>query len=173
MSKESYKELVEKSNVKVVKQVQLEDGYYVIEDRRISTSHSVLHKIKSSLDDTKAITTVTQRDDGTLRIKLGNLLFVSGQIPIDPATNEVVKGGIKEQTERVLENVRAILEAANLTLDDVVMAFVYLSDMADFPQFNEVYSRYFKERPPARVTVAVKSLPRDVKVEIAVIAGKG
>jgi len=105
-------------------------------------------------------------------IKLGNLLFVSGQIPIDPATNEVVKGGIKEQTERVLENVKAILEAANMTLDDVVMAFVYLSDMADFPQFNEVYSRYFKERPPARVTVAVKSLPRDVKVEIAVIAGK-
>jgi 2-iminobutanoate/2-iminopropanoate deaminase len=106
-------------------------------------------------------------------IKLGNLLFVSGQIPIDPATNEVVKGGIKEQTERVLESVRAILEAANMTLDDVVMAFVYLSDVADFPQFNEVYSRYFKERPPARVTVAVKSLPRDVKVEIAVIAGKG
>jgi 2-iminobutanoate/2-iminopropanoate deaminase len=105
-------------------------------------------------------------------IKLGDLLFVSGQIPIDPATNEVVKGGIKEQTERVLENVKAILEAANMTLDDVVMAFVYLSDMADFPQFNEVYSRYFKERPPARVTVAVKSLPRDVKVEIAVIAGK-
>jgi len=106
-------------------------------------------------------------------IKLGNLLFVSGQIPIDPATNEVVKGGIKDQTERVLENLRAILEAANMTLDDVIMAFVYLSDMADFPQFNEVYSRYFKERPPARVTVAVKSLPRDVKVEIAVIAGKG
>ena len=106
-------------------------------------------------------------------IRLGNLLFVSGQIPIDPATNEVVKGGIKEQTERVLENVKAILEAANMTLDDVVMAFIYLSDMADFPQFNEVYSRYFKERPPARVTVAVKSLPRDVKVEIAVIAGKG
>lgn len=106
-------------------------------------------------------------------IKLGNFLFVSGQIPIDPATNEVVKGGIKEQTERVLENVKAILEAANMTLNDVIMAFVYLSDMADFPQFNEVYSRYFKERPPARVTVAVKSLPRDVKVEIAVIAGKG
>jgi len=106
-------------------------------------------------------------------IRLGILLFVSGQIPIDPATNEVAKGGIKEQTERVLENVKAILEAANMTLDDVVMAFVYLSDMADFPQFNEVYSRYFKERPPARVTVAVKSLPRDVKVEIAVIAGKG
>jgi len=70
MSKESYKELVEKSNVKVVKRVQLEDGYYVIEDRRIPTSHSVLHKIKSSLDDTKVITTVTQRDDGTLRITL-------------------------------------------------------------------------------------------------------
>lgn len=70
MSKESYKELVEKSNIKVVKQVQLEDGYYVIEDRQISTSHSVLHKIKSSLDDTKVITAVTQRDDGMLRITL-------------------------------------------------------------------------------------------------------
>ncbi|MFP3346367.1 MAG: hypothetical protein RXR17_02845 [Sulfolobaceae archaeon] len=70
MSEESYKELVEKSNVKVVKQVQLKDGYYVIEDRQISTSHSVLHKIKSSLDDTKVITTVTQRDDGMLRITL-------------------------------------------------------------------------------------------------------
>ncbi|ARM77169.1 hypothetical protein [Acidianus manzaensis] len=70
MSKESYKELLEKSNIKVVKQVQLKDGYYIIEDRHISTSHSVLHKIKSSLDDTKVITTVTQSDDGMLRITL-------------------------------------------------------------------------------------------------------
>jgi 2-iminobutanoate/2-iminopropanoate deaminase len=106
-------------------------------------------------------------------IKFGDFLFVSGQIPIDPKTNDVVKGGIKEQTERVMENLRAVLSAAGMGFEDVVMSFVYLADMADFPAFNEVYSKYFKEKPPARVTVAVKSLPKDVRVEIAVIAAKG
>ncbi len=105
-------------------------------------------------------------------VKLGNLVFVSGQIPIDPKTGNVVQGGIKEQTKRVLENIKAILEAAGLTMDDVIMSFVYLADMAEFGEFNEVYSQYFKDKPPARVTVAVKSLPKDVRVEIAVIAGK-
>ena len=106
-------------------------------------------------------------------VKLGGFVFVSGQIPIDPRTGEVVKGGIKEQTRQVLENVKAVLEAAGLTLDDVVMSFVFLADMSEFGDFNEVYSQYFKEKPPARVTVAVKSLPKDVRVEIAVIAGRG
>ena len=106
-------------------------------------------------------------------VKLGGFVFVSGQIPIDPRTGEVVKGGIKEQTRQVLDNVKAVLEAAGLTLDDVVMSFVFLADMSEFGDFNEVYSQYFKEKPPARVTVAVKSLPKDVRVEIAVIAGKG
>ena len=105
-------------------------------------------------------------------VKLGGFVFVSGQIPIDPRTGEVVKGGIKEQTRQVLENVKAVLEAAGLTLDDVVMSFVFLADMSEFGDFNEVYSQYFKEKPPARVTVAVKSLPKDVRVEIAVIAGR-
>ena len=105
-------------------------------------------------------------------VKLGGLVFVSGQIPIDPRTGEVVKGGIKEQTRQVLENVKAILEAAGLTLDDVVMSFVFLADMSEFGDFNEVYSQYFREKPPARVTVAVKSLPKDVRVEIAIIAGR-
>ena len=106
-------------------------------------------------------------------VRLGEFVFVSGQIPIDPRTGEVIKGGIKDQTKQVLENIKAILEAAGLTLDDVVMSFVFLADMSEFGDFNEVYSQYFKEKPPARVTVAVKSLPRDVRVEIAVIAGKG
>jgi 2-iminobutanoate/2-iminopropanoate deaminase len=103
-------------------------------------------------------------------VKAGNMLFVSGQIPIDPKTGEVVKGGIKEQTRQVLENIKAVLEAAGYTLNDVAMAFVFLADMNMFPEYNEVYAQYFKEKPPARVTVQAARLPRDVLIEIAVIA---
>lgn len=105
-------------------------------------------------------------------VKVGNMLFVSGQIPVDPKTGEVVKGDIKEQTRRVLENIKAVLEAAGYGLSDVAMAFVFLSDMSLFGQFNEVYAEYFKDKPPARVTVQAARLPRDVLVEIAVIAVK-
>ena len=103
-------------------------------------------------------------------VKVGNMLFVSGQIPIDPKTGEVVKGGIKEQTRQVLENIKTVLEAAGYTLNDVTMAFVFLADMNMFPEYNEVYAQYFKEKPPARVTVQAARLPRDVLIEIAVIA---
>jgi len=103
-------------------------------------------------------------------VKVGNMLFVSGQIPIDPKTGEVVKGGIKEQTRQVLENIKTVLEAASYTLNDVAMAFVFLADMNMFPEYNEVYAQYFKEKPPARVTVQAARLPRDVLIEIAVIA---
>jgi 2-iminobutanoate/2-iminopropanoate deaminase len=106
-------------------------------------------------------------------VKVGNMLFVSGQIPIDPKTGEVVKGGIKEQTRQVLENIKAVLEAAGYTLNDVTMAFVFLADMNTFPEYNEVYAQYFKEKPPARVTVQAARLPRDVLIEIAVIAVRG
>ncbi len=105
-------------------------------------------------------------------VKAGNMLFVSGQIPVDPKTGEVVKGDIREQTRRVLENIKAVLEAAGYGLSDVVMSFVFLSDMGLFGQFNEVYAEYFKDKPPARVTVQAARLPRDVLVEIAVIAVK-
>lgn len=105
-------------------------------------------------------------------VKVGGMLFVSGQIPVDPRTGDVVKGDIKEQTRRVLENIKAILEAAGYGLSDVAMAFVFLSDMSLFGQFNEVYAEYFKDKPPARVTVQAARLPRDVLVEIAVIAVK-
>ncbi len=105
-------------------------------------------------------------------VKVGNMLFVSGQIPVDPKTGEVVKGDIKEQTRRVLENIKAILEAAGYGLSDVAMAFVFLSDMSLFGQFNEAYAEYFRDKPPARVTVQAARLPRDVLVEIAVIAVK-
>ncbi|QIW23670.1 RidA family protein [Sulfolobus sp. S-194] len=105
-------------------------------------------------------------------IKIGNTLYVSGQIPLDPKTNEVVKGDIKVQTRQVLENIKEIVNAAGFSLMDVVMVFVFLKDMNMFNDFNSVYADYFKDKPPARVTVEVSRLPRDVLIEITVIAQK-
>lgn len=103
-------------------------------------------------------------------IRSGNLLFASGQIPIDPATGEFVDGGIAEQTEQVLRNVSAILEAAGAGLQQVVKTTVFLADMDDFTAMNEVYGRFFGENPPARATVQAARLPRDARVEIEAIA---
>jgi 2-iminobutanoate/2-iminopropanoate deaminase len=103
-------------------------------------------------------------------IKAAGLVFTAGQIAIDPATGQVVAGDIKVQTERVCENLKAILEAAGTELEAVVKSTVYLRSMADFAEMNEVYGRYFKNESPARSTVAVAGLPRDVLVEIDVIA---
>ena len=105
-------------------------------------------------------------------VLVDKILFVSGQIPLDPKTNELVKGGIEEQTKQVMENLKGILSSAGMTLDNVTMSFVYLRNLQDFPKFNEVYAKYFKEKPPARVTVQVGDLPRGSLVEIAVIAYK-
>ncbi len=105
-------------------------------------------------------------------VKSGGFLFISGQIPVDPKTGEVVRGGIREQTRQVLENVKAILEAAGYTLNDVVMCFVFLTDLNLFPQYNEVYGEYFRDKPPARVTIQAARLPKDVLIEIAAIATK-
>lgn len=106
-------------------------------------------------------------------VKVGNTVYVSGQIPVDPKSGEVVKGGIKEQTRVVLENLKAVLKAAGFELSDVVMSFVYLKDMNMFSDFNSVYAEYFKEKPPARITVEVSRLPKDVLIEIAAIGSKG
>jgi 2-iminobutanoate/2-iminopropanoate deaminase len=103
-------------------------------------------------------------------IVAGGLLFCSGQIPLDPASGELVVGGIAEQTARVLDNVTAVLAAANLTTADVVKTTVYLDAMEDFAPMNEVYARYFGDAPPARATVAVKALPKGALVEIEVVA---
>jgi 2-iminobutanoate/2-iminopropanoate deaminase len=100
----------------------------------------------------------------------GNLIFTAGQIPIDPATNQVVQGDIKEQTRRVLENLRAILESVGATFDDIVKVTIYMKDLNEFSAMNEVYSEYFKNSPPARTTVEVSRLPRDVRIEIDLIA---
>ena len=103
-------------------------------------------------------------------MRSGNFLFASGQIPIDPATGEFVAGGITEQTEQVMRNVSAILEAAGAGLEQVVKTTVFLADMDDFTAMNEVYGRFFGEDPPARATVQAARLPRDARVEIEAIA---
>jgi 2-iminobutanoate/2-iminopropanoate deaminase len=103
-------------------------------------------------------------------IKAGNLLFVSGQIPIDPATGELVQGDIMAQAEQVMRNLTALLKAAHLTFHHVVRTTVYLADMNEFGAMNEVYGRFLADPPPARATVQVARLPRDVRVEIDLIA---
>jgi 2-iminobutanoate/2-iminopropanoate deaminase len=103
-------------------------------------------------------------------IRAGNLVFVSGQIPIDPATGQFVEGGVAEQTEQVLRNLGAVLEAAGSSLSQVVKTTVFLADMKEFGAMNEVYARFFTEVPPARATVAAAGLPRDARVEIEAVA---
>ncbi|MGH9766230.1 MAG: RidA family protein [Blastocatellia bacterium] len=103
-------------------------------------------------------------------IKANGLIFASGQIPLDPTTTQIIAGGIQEQTGRVLDNLKAVLEAAGSSLDRVVKTTVYLADMNEFAAMNEIYSRYFSATRPARATVQVARLPRDVKVEIDAIA---
>ena len=103
-------------------------------------------------------------------VRAGNLVFASGQIPIDPATGEFVAGGITEQTEQVLRNLSAVFEAAGLGLAQVVKTTVFLVDMDDFAAMNEVYGKFFAQQPPARATVQAARLPRDARVEIEAIA---
>jgi 2-iminobutanoate/2-iminopropanoate deaminase len=103
-------------------------------------------------------------------LRAGQLLFISGQIPSDPATGALVGGGIADETERVLKNVEALLNAAGLTLQDVVRTTVFLADMADFTAMNDVYGRFFTEPFPARSTVQVAGLPRNARIEIDAIA---
>ncbi len=102
-------------------------------------------------------------------IKAGNLVFTSGQIPLDPATGALVNGGIAEQTERVMKNLLAVLLAAGSTPEQAVKTTCFLADMNDFAAFNEVYARYFTEKP-ARSCVAVKTLPKNVLVEVEAVA---
>lgn len=105
-------------------------------------------------------------------IEKNAMLFISGQIPIDPSTGKVVEGGIREQTEQVLKNIGAILSAAGYSYQDVVKTTCLLADMNHFAEMNEVYSRYFNENPPARATYGVVRLPLGVLVEIEAIAIK-
>ena len=103
-------------------------------------------------------------------IKAGGFVFCSGQVAIDPQTGQFVAGGVAEQTEQVLKNLSAVLEAAGSSLDQVVKTTVFLADMKEFSAMNEVYARFFSEPPPARATVAAAGLPRDARVEIEAVA---
>jgi 2-iminobutanoate/2-iminopropanoate deaminase len=103
-------------------------------------------------------------------IKAGGMVFCSGQIPIDPSTGEFVSDSVSEQTEQVLKNLGEVLAAAGTSLDNVVKTTVFLADMNDFAEMNEVYGRYFSENKPARATVEAARLPRDARVEIECIA---
>ncbi|MBV8834612.1 MAG: RidA family protein [Acidobacteriaceae bacterium] len=103
-------------------------------------------------------------------IRQNGLIFLSGQIPLDPATGQLVTGSIEEQTSRVIENLKAVLEAAGATLADVIKTTVFLKDMGDFARMNQTYATFFSSDPPARSTVEVARLPRDVQVEIEAIA---
>lgn len=105
-------------------------------------------------------------------IQVGNTLYLAGQIAIDPESNEVTPGTIEEETRLVLTNLQAVVEAAGFSMSDIVSTSVFMADLAEFPQMNAVYGEFFPEAPPARATVQVARLPRDVKIEISAIAAR-
>ena len=106
-------------------------------------------------------------------VRAGGFLFLSGQIPLDPVTGQVVGGSIEAQTEQVMKNLSEVLSAGGSSLEKVVKSTMYVKSLEDFPRVNAVYSRFFPENPPARSTVEVSRLPRDVSIEIDVIAEAG
>ena len=123
-----------------------------------------MKKIVSTKDAPAAVGPYSQA------IRSGSMLFCAGQIPLDPQTGQIVSDDISAQTRRVLENISAVLRAANLNFGHVVKTTIFLTSMGDFQTVNEIYATYFKENPPARSTVGVSALPKGAKVEIEVIA---
>ncbi len=119
-----------------------------------------------SLQAPKAIGPYSQ----AIEVPAGRTIYLSGQIPLDPATGELVQGDIGVQTERVMQNLKAVLEAAGATFDQVVKSTLFLVDLADFANVNETYGRHFRLAPPARSTVQVAALPRGARVEIDCVA---
>jgi 2-iminobutanoate/2-iminopropanoate deaminase len=103
-------------------------------------------------------------------IEAGNFIFLSGQIPLDPKTGELIRGDIRKQTQQVLENIKGVLESQGLGMENVVKATLFLKEISNFNQVNEVYATYFPSSPPARSTVEVSKLPRDADIEIEAIA---
>jgi len=103
-------------------------------------------------------------------IRFGDLVFVSGQLPVDPASGSIVPGAIAEQTERVMQNLQAVLEAAGSSLENALKTTIYLADLADFQGMNEVYGRHVGTRPPARATIEVSALPAGARLEIEIVA---
>ncbi|NLW23661.1 MAG: RidA family protein [Clostridia bacterium] len=105
----------------------------------------------------------------TQGVKAGDLLFISGQLPIDPGTGELLTGDIQTQTKQVMENLKAIIEEAGATLEDVVKTTIFLKDMNQFSLVNEAYGEYFKDNPPARACIEIARLPKDAQIEIEAV----
>lgn len=144
--------------------------------RPLSKKHVGLVKPKKSSNMKKVISTPNAPaaiGPYSQAIEVGNMVFLSGQIPVNPATGDVVEGGIKEQTTQVFENIKAVLAEAGLTLDNVVKTTVFLADISMFVEMNEVYATYFSGAFPARSAFAVKQLPKGALVEIESIAVRG
>lgn len=135
----------------------------------IITNYYSLHDMKKVISTPKAPAAIGPYSQA---IQVGNLIYTSGQIPIDPATGQLVEGGIKEQTRQSLSNIQAILQEAGLTMASVVKTTVFMANMADFAEMNSVYAEFFTEPYPARSAVAVKTLPKNALVEIEVVAEK-
>ena len=135
----------------------------------IITNYYSLHDMKKVISTPKAPAAIGPYSQA---IQVGNLIYTSGQIPIDPATGQLVEGGIKEQTRQSLSNIQAIIQEAGLTMASVVKTTVFMADMADFAEMNSVYAEFFTEPYPARSAVAVKTLPKNALVEIEVVAEK-
>ena len=135
----------------------------------IITNYYSLHDMKKVISTSKAPAAIGPYSQA---IQVGNLIYTSGQIPIDPATGQLVEGGVKEQTRQSLNNIQAILQEAGLTMASVVKTTVFMADMADFAEMNSVYAEFFTEPYPARSAVAVKTLPKNALVEIEVVAEK-
>lgn len=106
-------------------------------------------------------------------IQAGDFLFASGQIPLDPATGQLVTGSIQDEAKQVFENIKGLLESAGYSMQHVIKSLVFAADMNDFAAINEIYGQYFTENPPARSFVAVKGLPKGARIEVEVVAWKG
>lgn len=135
----------------------------------IITNYYSLHDMKKMISTSKAPAAIGPYSQA---IQVGNLIYTSGQIPIDPATGQLVEGGVKEQTRQSLNNIQAILQEAGLTMTSVVKTTVFMADMADFADMNSIYAEFFTEPYPARSAVAAKTLPKNALVEIEVVAEK-
>ena len=129
-----------------------------------------MHMAKSVVSTNNAPQAIGPYSQG---IKLGNLVFTAGQIPLDPASGKMVEGGIAEQADRVMKNVQAVLEAAGSSLDKAIKTTCFLANLDDFAAFNEVYGRYFTDKAPARSTVQAARLPAGAMVEVECIAEIG
>jgi 2-iminobutanoate/2-iminopropanoate deaminase len=148
------------------------------DDRRRRPAHARLHALpalgESFQSGLKQVIASTEAPRAigpySPAVRAGDLLFISGQIPIDPATGSLVEGDISAQTRRVLDNVNALLSGAGLAFDDVVRTTIFLADLSDFGAVNDVYGTYFREPYPARATVEVAKLPKNARVEIDAIA---